>query len=309
MLKSRIFRYDGYIPIVPSHFSANLPSFWTMLINHATLLPMTMLHPTWQHALKNAVTEITELCSLLNIPVEAVSAQAHDFPLRVPREFVALMEKGNPKDPLLLQVLPQSIERQSFPGFSQHPLGEQAVSPVPGLLHKYDSRVLLTLTAGCAVHCRYCFRRHFPYQDHLPSADNFQRALAYIQENIGVEEVILSGGDPLILKDDLLMHFIRQLENVPHLSRLRIHTRVPIVIPDRLKTPITKQLTETRFQVILVVHANHPNEISTAVCHVLQSAKASGITLLNQSVLLKDVNDNADCLALLSKKLFTAGVL
>ena len=163
-----------------------------------------MMHPfhsVWQHEISHAVTDIHELCRLLNISAEAVSPAIRSFPLRVPRSFIARMEKGNPRDPLLLQVIPQLIELQKTPGFSKDPLIEKTANPIPGLLHKYTNRVLLTLTGGCAVNCRYCFRRHFSYEDNLPSKENFQRALSYIEKNTSIEEIIFSGGDPLILKN------------------------------------------------------------------------------------------------------------
>ena len=166
----------------------------------------TTLHPSWQKSLSAAITDISALYALLEIPPEMVDGAIRSFPLRVPREFVARMEKGNPRDPLLLQVLPKAIELHAFPGFSQNPLKEQ--SPIPGLLHKYPHRVLLTLTGGCAINCRYCFRRHFPYEDNLPSQKNFKRMLDYIQADHSIDEVIFSGGDPLVLKDDLLNNFI-----------------------------------------------------------------------------------------------------
>ena len=271
---------------------------------------MNDIHPTWQNALSNAVTRLDDLYGLLRLPTSPLDLQhaQKSFPLRVPREFIARMEKENPNDPLLLQVLPQSIEMQNFPGFTTDPVGDLKKNPVPGLLHKYHGRVLLTLTGGCAIHCRYCFRRHFPYSENMPGQDNITRALDYIREH-QIEEVILSGGDPLILKDHLLMDFILKLEKIPHIDRLRIHTRLPIVIPQRITDELVNGLRKTRFQKMIVVHCNHPNEIDNTVLQALKKLRESDAVLMNQSVLLKNVNDHADSLIHLSKKLFSAGVL
>jgi len=269
-------------------------------------------HPTWQKALSSAITDISELCALLEIDAadaDLIRDAQHSFALRVPREFISRMEKGNPNDPLLLQVLPQAIEMQKTPGFSADPVGEIQKNPVPGLLHKYLNRVLLTLTGACAIHCRYCFRRHFPYAENNPSRANWDRALEYISQDKNIEEVILSGGDPLVLKDHLLAEFVEQLAKIPHVTRLRIHTRLPIVIPARVTDLFLAWMRESRFRVIVVLHCNHPNEIDSHVLLALKKLRDASITVLNQSVLLKNVNDNAAALVNLSKKLFEAGVL
>lgn len=269
-------------------------------------------HPTWQKALSSAITDISELCALLEIdPIDAdlIRDAQQSFALRVPREFIARMEKGNPNDPLLLQVLPQAIEMQKTFGFSKDPVNEIQKNPVPGLLHKYPNRVLLTLTGACAINCRYCFRRHFPYADNNPSRANWDRALEYIARDKNIDEVILSGGDPLVLKDQLIAEFVAQLEKIPHVTRLRIHTRLPIVIPARVTDDWIAWMRESRFQMIVVVHCNHPNEIDEHVLTALKKLRDASITVLNQSVLLKGVNDNASALVNLSKKIFEAGVL
>lgn len=266
----------------------------------------------WRQSLSNAIMDLSTLCEMLSISPNAVSDMIiaeKSFPLRVPREFVARMEKGNPRDPLLLQVLPQAIEMLPAKNYCHDPLQELQKNPVPGLLHKYVGRVLLTLTGGCAIHCRYCFRRHFPYVDNLPGRENWQRALHYIAENNTIEEVILSGGDPMLLQDHLLAAFVLQLEKIAHVQRLRIHTRLPIVIPSRITEDWITWMQKSRFQIVVVVHCNHPNEIDDEVINALKCLKKAGITLLNQSVLLKGVNDNANTLIELSKKLFQAGVL
>lgn len=266
---------------------------------------------TWQQALSNAITSYDELCSLLGISAEqseSISSAQKSFSLRVPREFVSRMEIGNPNDPLLLQVLPRVIEMQKAAGFSPDPLLEMKKNPVLGVLHKYPNRVLLTLTGVCAVNCRYCFRRHFPYEDNVPSRANWQNALDYIAKNNAIDEVILSGGDPLVLKDNLIAEFIAQLEKMSHVQRLRIHTRLPIVIPQRVTDEWIAWMKATRFQTVVVLHCNHANEIDDAVFHAIKKLRAV-TTVLNQSVLLKNVNDNSDALINLSKRLFEAGAL
>lgn len=268
------------------------------------------MNKTWQQALSNAVTSYDELCALLSIPAvqsDLISDAQKSFSLRVPHEFISRMEKGNPNDPLLLQVLPQAIEMQKQAGFSKDPLQEMQNNPVPGLLHKYPNRVLLTLTGVCAINCRYCFRRHFPYEDNVSRA-HWQNALHYIAENTAIDEVILSGGDPLMLKDNLIAEFVLQLEKISHVKRLRMHTRLPIVIPQRVTQEWMDWMRKTRFQTVIVLHCNHANEIDESVLSALKKLRAV-TTVLNQSVLLKNINDNADALIALSKRLFEAGVL
>ncbi|PIZ04717.1 MAG: EF-P beta-lysylation protein EpmB [Gammaproteobacteria bacterium CG_4_10_14_0_8_um_filter_38_16] len=270
-----------------------------------------MIHPTWQNALSHAITRFSDLCEVLQLNVadaDLIAQAQHSFPLRVPREFVSRMEMGNSRDPLLLQVLPQAIEMQKVDGFSVDPLSENKKNPIPGLLHKYPNRVLLTLSGACAVHCRYCFRRHFPYEDNTPGRANWDSFIHYIANQSQVDEVIFSGGDPLILKDHLLAELVLQLEKIPHLKRLRIHTRLPIVIPARVTDEWIAWMQQSRFQITVVVHCNHANEIDDAVLQVLKRLR-SVVTVLNQSVLLKDINDDATALVNLSKRLFEAAVL
>ena len=269
-------------------------------------------HPSWQRALAHAVVDFSTLCELLALDLKDISqpqqAQA-SFALRVPREFVARMEKRNPLDPLLLQILPQALEMQPAPGFTKDYLNEMQQNPAPGLLHKYPHRVLLTLTGGCAINCRFCFRRHFPYSDNIPGRDHNSAALNYIRENNSIEEVILSGGDPLTLKDDLLAEFATQLEKIPHVQRLRIHTRLPIVIPQRVTDELILWLKKTRFQKIIMLHCNHANEIDESVVIALKKLRKSDAVLMNQSVLLKNINDSVEALVALNKKLFEVGIL
>lgn len=266
---------------------------------------------SWQQSLANAITHWPDLCDILELSIsdtDLIARAQQSFALRVPHEFVARMEKRNPNDPLLLQVLPQAIEMQVADHFSVDPLFEIQKNPVPGLLHKYPNRVLLTLTGGCAINCRYCFRRHFPYEDNMPGRANWQRAIDYITNDKNIDEVILSGGDPLVLKDHLIAAFVLQLEKINHVQRLRIHTRLPIVIPSRVTNEWIAWMDRSRFQPIIVVHCNHANEIDETVKQALKQLRTVS-TVLNQSVLLKNVNDSADALVNLSKRLFEANVL
>lgn len=271
-----------------------------------------MIASNWQSALKNAVTDVRELYRLLELNVstnsDVLSAQ-QDFSCRVPHPFIARMKKGDAKDPLLLQVMPVAQEMRMYPGFSKDPVAESAFNPVPGLLHKYPNRVLLTLAGACAVNCRYCFRRHFPYEDNMPGQYSWSHVLDYINENPAIDEVILSGGDPLLLKDELLGRFIAALSDAPFVKRLRIHTRLPVVIPARITNELITLLSDCSLQTVFVIHCNHPNEVDEALKNALEKFKKTSVTILNQSVLLKDVNDDSDTLTSLSLKLFEAGVM
>ena len=261
----------------------------------------------WQHALKHAITSLDELTSVLQLNPEELPvslAASEDFALRVPREFVQRMEIGNPQDPLLLQVLPLEQELIPTPGFSLDPLAEQQANPIPGLLHKYHGRALLITAGSCAINCRYCFRRHFPYQQ---NATNFEPALNYLKQHREIEEIILSGGEPLLLKDDKLAQLFDQLNQIEHLTTIRIHTRLPIVIPARITDELTELFEQSRCKVVMVIHVNHANEIDAEVKQAL--SKLKNITLLNQSVILKGVNDSAAALINLSKALFSTNVL
>lgn len=268
--------------------------------------------PAWQRELARAVNRPQELLRLLELelPENAVARLAQrEFALRVPRGFVARMRKGDPADPLLRQVLPLDAEMQPAPGYSADPLREGDTMPVPGLLHKYRGRVLLTVTGACAVHCRYCFRRHFPYGEANPGAEQWHAALTYLHGNPDIHEVILSGGDPLSLTDDRLAALVERLDAVPHLRRLRIHTRLPVVLPERIDARLLDWLGGTRLTPVVVIHANHPREIDTDVARACRRLAETGATLLNQSVLLRGVNDDARVLAMLSETLLRAGVL
>ncbi|AUQ41204.1 EF-P beta-lysylation protein EpmB [Yersinia ruckeri] len=266
----------------------------------------------WLQQLADVITDPDELLCLLALNEHAElrqgTAARRLFPLRVPRAFVARMRSGDAKDPLLLQVLTAREEFIAVPGFTDDPLDEQR-SVVPGLLHKYHNRALLLVKGGCAVNCRYCFRRHFPYQDNQGNKANWQQALDYIAQHPELDEIIFSGGDPLMAKDHELDWLITQLESIAHIKRLRIHTRLPVVIPARITSTLCQRLLDSRLQVLLVTHINHPNEIDQSLCDSMARLKQAGVTLLNQSVLLRDVNNDPDVLAALSHALFNAGIL
>lgn len=267
--------------------------------------------PAWRRELAAAVTRADELLALLGLPAEpAAEAAAGLFGLRVPRGFIARMRPGDRHDPLLLQVLPQAAEGAATPsGYGPDPLDEAAAMVVPGLLHKYRGRVLLTLTGACGVHCRYCFRRHYPYAEANPGGSHWPATLDYIAANADITEVILSGGDPLSLGDTRLAALCTDLAAIPHLRRLRIHSRLPVVLPARITPGLLETLAGGRLGAVLVVHANHPNEIDTRVRQALRQTAAAGVPVLNQAVLLRGINDRADTLCALSEVLFEAGAL
>lgn len=266
----------------------------------------------WLQQLADVITEPHELLRFLALDQHPQLAAGEDarrlFALRVPRAFAQRMKKGDPHDPLLLQVITDRQEFIDAPGYSTDPLDEQS-SVVPGLLHKYKNRALLLVKGGCAVNCRYCFRRHFPYQDNQGNKRNWQRALDYIRDHSELDEIIFSGGDPLMAKDHELDWLIGELETIPHLKRLRIHSRLPVVIPARITEALCQRLASSRLQVLMVTHINHAQEIDDALRHGVAMLKRAGVTMLNQSVLLRGINDDAQTLAALSNALFDAGIL
>jgi EF-P beta-lysylation protein EpmB len=268
--------------------------------------------PAWQQALSEAFTDLPSLLAYLELERVTLPAElyaARQFGLRVPRAFAALMRPGDARDPLLRQVLPLAEETAQLPGFSDNPVGDREAEVTPGLLHKYPGRVLVVATGACAVHCRYCFRRHYPYATGSASPRQWSAILDYLRTHPEVEEVILSGGDPLMVSDARLADWLSQLAALPHLKRLRLHTRLPVVVPERVTPELVALLSSSRLQSLVVIHANHPNELSAAVAGALAMLKDAGITLLNQSVLLRGVNDCAETLARLSERLFEQGVL
>ncbi len=267
--------------------------------------------PAWQQALAAAISDPAELLAELQLDAKTITMApdpSAGFPLRVPRGFVARMRKGDPNDPLLRQVLPLDEEHMFTPGYAHDPLQEQDTMPVPGLLHKYHGRALLTATGACAIHCRYCFRRHFPYSDANPAPGQWQKALEYLGAHEDIHEVILSGGDPLSLSDARLADLSTRLQDIPHLRRLRIHSRTPVVLPERVDEALLAWISASRLRTVLVIHANHAAEIDEAVQTAMRRLASVGVTLYNQTVLLKGVNDDATVLAALSERLFEAGV-
>lgn len=267
--------------------------------------------PAWKLQLANAVKSADELLGLLKIdPAQMKSPTiASHFPLRVPRGFIKRMNPGDASDPLLLQVLPLELETREQPGYSLDPLEEQNCMASPGLLQKYRGRALLTVTGACGIHCRYCFRRHFPYADANPVAGQLDQSITWLQQQPDIKEVILSGGDPLSLDDRLLDALATRLDSLPQLRTLRIHTRMPVVLPERIDDALLEWIGDLRTRVVMVIHSNHPNEINSAVVDAMQRLRQVGVTLLNQSVLLRGINDSAASLIDLSETLFTAGVL
>ncbi len=273
---------------------------------------MTDPGPGWRSDLAGAIRDPDELWRLLDLPaadLPAARRAAKLFPLLVPRGFAALMRPGDLRDPLLMQVLPINAETQTAPGFTADPLQESGCAPVPGLLTKYHGRALLVATGACAVHCRYCFRRHFPYDDLPRGRGWWAPALARIRADDTLNELILSGGDPLTLPDAQLSRIAADAAAIPHLTRLRIHSRLPVVLPARIDDAFIGWFTNTRLRPVLVMHANHAREISPAVVAAIARLRAAAVTVLNQSVLLKGINDDAAVLADLSESLFAAGVL
>ena len=275
----------------------------------ATIIPVSSgecQKNSWKSYLKSAFSNPVELLNYLQISEDEHQLKVDttpDFALRVPLPFAEKMAKGQLDDPLLMQVMSLNQENQKVPGYSSDPLQEQT-NQRPGLLHKYHGRVLMLLTGSCAVNCRYCFRRHFPYQSQSADLSNLQSNLNYIRDDTSITEVILSGGDPLIASDAQLESLIKQIESIPQVKRLRIHTRLPVVIPQRVTSQLISLLADTNLQTSMVIHANHPNEIDDFTGLKLQELVQSGTSLFNQSVLLKGINDNAMVLSELSQRLF-----
>ncbi|MCO6524910.1 MAG: EF-P beta-lysylation protein EpmB [Candidatus Schmidhempelia sp.] len=266
----------------------------------------------WILQLTNVITDPQKLLSILELDPQLLSTHANlarkQFALRVPQSFIQRMRKGDPNDPLLLQVINSEKELLQQTGFSRDPLHEQN-NAIPGLLHKYKNRALFITKTNCAINCRYCFRRHFPYQQNQGNKKNWLKALDYIGSHPELDEIILSGGDPLMAKDHELTWLIKKLEDIPHIKRLRIHTRLAVVIPDRITSNFCQLLAQSRLQTIIVTHINHANEIDQHVKFAMNQLKQHGVTLLNQSVLLKNINDNAATLMNLSNRLFDSGIL
>lgn len=266
----------------------------------------------WQQVFREAVRDPRELCRMLELPAEYATAAiraADAFPLFAPRGYVAQMRPGDPTDPLLRQILPLDDELVATPGFAADPVGDAKAALHAGLLQKYHGRALMVTTGACAVHCRYCFRRHFPYSEGPHSLAAWEPALAQLAADPTIEEVLLSGGDPLSLTDSWLAQLAERLAAIGHLRRLRIHTRLPIVIPERVCDELLNWLRGTRLTPLVVVHANHPAELSPEVANALGRLVDAGIPVLNQAVLLRGVNDDADVLTDLCQRLVDMRVM
>ena len=270
------------------------------------------LYSDWKAELSHCVSSIDDLLNQLGLNANNLSATeqaAIDFPIKVPQPFVQLMEYGNPNDPLLKQVLPISSELAIDSNFSTDPVDESNYNPVPGIVHKYHNRVLMIISPNCAINCRYCFRRHFPYDENRQSKQQWLEALDYLKTKPEINEVIYSGGDPLAANDNFLRWLTAEIESISHIKRLRIHSRLPVVIPARIDEPLINWLGHTRLKPTFVLHINHANEISTDLSQGVDRLKQAGISVLNQSVLLKGINDSSDQLITLSEKLFDAGIM
>ncbi len=265
---------------------------------------------SWQRQMKLAVRDFAALRKMLDLPDNLTAGTAEaSFALFAPLPFVRRIEPGNPRDPLLLQLLPSPLEDVSPTHFSADPLAESDATLGAGVLKKYAGRALFIVTGACAIHCRYCFRRHFPYQENSLIGKGWGDAIAAIKADDSIEEIIFSGGDPLTILDQPLRSLIDRIQEIPHVRRLRIHTRLPIMIPARVTDDLVAMLQNTNLEVVLVIHANHANEIDQAVAGAIIKLTTTGAMLLNQSVLLAGVNDNAVALIELSKRLLAIGVL
>ncbi len=267
---------------------------------------------TWQQQLAASITKPEELLEFLDLDrshYPKSNVANIEFPFKVTRSFASRMAKRDIHDPLLRQVLPLEDELESSHGFSTNPVGDVEATVSPGILHKYHGRVLLIVTPACAINCRYCFRREFPYRDGSFGSTHEQVGLEYISNNTEINEVILSGGDPLMLNDSKLKSLIQKIAAIPHIARLRVHTRLPIVLPSRITAELIEVLTETRLQTVLVLHTNHPNELDREVADAIGQLVNANIPLLNQSVLLKGVNDHSETLIDLSEALFSLNIL
>lgn len=262
----------------------------------------------WQNQLVNAICDIDELYQYLELPIPTKKYQPRRFALRVPYAFARKMQKGDPNDPLLLQILPTWAETVVVAGFGHDPLSENTHNPVKGLLHKYKNRVLITITGACAVHCRYCFRQHFDYGANLPNKDEIATIIQYIKADSQINEVLLSGGDPLNVNNRRLAMWIEAFSALPQIKTIRLHTRLPVVLPDRVDQKMLTILSSCPKQIVMVLHINHANEIDQALADKCLALRQAGVILLNQTVLLKRINDTSNALTQLSWRLFEVGV-
>lgn len=267
---------------------------------------------SWSQHLSQALTSLPELVEHLGLPKSLApqGVEAHQsFKLLVPRPYLSRIEYGNPNDPLLLQILPSAAEMQKVIGYTKDPLEEADHNPQKAIVHKYKRRLLVITTGTCAVNCRYCFRRHFPYGDNQLAQAEWQSVIDYVKHHPEINEIILSGGDPLMMKDSLLADKVRKLEDLPQIKRLRIHSRLPVVIPARVCDEMLAWIKASRLDIVMVWHINHANEIDEELVQAAHRLKRAGVTLLNQGVLLKGINDSVDAQVNLSEAVFSAGIL
>ena len=261
----------------------------------------------WQQSMKTMTRDLGSLCLALDIEIDDLPLAhqaAKDFALKVPQSFINRMQKGDSSDPLLLQVLPQAAETLDSVLFTEDPLQESQFNPVPGLIHKYFGRVLLISHPSCAIHCRYCFRRHFDYKANTPGSQHWQQALTYISERADIHEVILSGGDPLSASDAALEQLISAISHIPHIQTLRLHTRLPIVMPERITDALLDILSQHRLKTVMVLHSNHAQELTEDCVQAIQLLQTRKIRLFNQSVLLKNINDSVEQQKYLLERLY-----
>jgi EF-P beta-lysylation protein EpmB len=276
------------------------------------LIKHTSLPEDWRTQLREAYRTPQQLLAALGFSTAqqtTMLADDHGFATLVPKAFAQKMRPQDPTDPLLLQVLPRAQEATTDPSFNNDPLQEASFNPMPGIVHKYQGRALLIAAGHCAINCRYCFRRHYPYGDQKRARSEWQQSLSYIEQHPDIEEIILSGGDPLALTDSKLFELITAIEAIPHVNRLRIHSRLPIVLPQRITLKLCQRLERSRLTCVMVVHANHANELAEDVAQACTQLREHKVHLLNQSVLLAQVNDNLASLKELSERLFELGVM
>ena len=264
---------------------------------------------SWQKKLAHGFSSAKDLLAFLELPIHDAVFAEQQFPSRIPLGFAQRMQKGKRNDPLLLQVLAVPQELDDPAGYVSDPLEELSSNPLKGLIHKYHGRVLLTLTGACAVNCRYCFRRHFPYQENNPGRAGWNDIIAYIEKDSSITEVILSGGDPLLASNLVVGELIAKIERIPHVHTLRIHTRIPIVLPERIDSEFADLLACSRLNKVIVLHCNHGQELDDSVRQACDRLRQAGCHLLNQSVLLAGINDEPKVLAALSHALFAYGII
>ena len=253
---------------------------------------------------------LNHLCKTLKLSVNEIDyIEDKQFPLKVPQDFLEQITAGDLHDPLLKQVLPIKAEQAVSDGFSKDPVGDLLKNPSPALIHKYHGRVLLIASPKCDIHCRYCFRRHFPYQEQT-NQRHWQQAIKAIAQDSSIHEVILSGGDPMSLTESMLLGLIKDIEKIQHIKTLRIHSRTPIVAPSKApQDALLDWAQHSRLNKVMVVHFNHKNELSDKTANLLEKYHKSGFTLLNQSVLLKDINDTSQVIVDLIQDIFKQGIL